>query len=52
LANGSADGLVEITIDPPVYAPRSLSSLFLRMKVNALIVSPVDPDGFIAAVSR
>ena len=52
LANGSADGLVEITIDPPVYTPRSLSSLFLRMKVNALIVSLVDPDGFIAAAAR
>jgi len=52
LANGSADGLVEITIDPPVYTERSLSSLFLRMKVNALIVSLVDPDGFIAAVER
>ena len=52
LANGSAYGLVEITIDPPVYTPRSLSSLFLRMKVNALIVSLVDPDGFIAAVER
>ena len=52
LANGSADGLVEITIDPPVYTPRSLSSLFLRMKVNALIVSLVDPDGFIAAMER
>jgi hypothetical protein len=50
LANGSAHGLVEITIDPPVYTPRSLSSLFLRMKVHALIVSLVDPDGFIAAM--
>jgi hypothetical protein len=52
LANGSARGLVEITIDPPVYTPRSLSSLFLRMKVNALTVSLVDPDGFIAAMER
>jgi hypothetical protein len=52
LANGSADGLVEITIDPPVYTARSLSSLLFRMKVNALIVSLVDPDGFIAAVER
>ena len=52
LANGSAHGLVEITIDPPVYTPRSLSSLFLRRKVSALIVSLVDPDGFIAAVER
>jgi hypothetical protein len=52
LANGSAHGLVAITIDPPVYTPRSLSSLFLRRKVNALIVSLVDPDGFIAAATR
>ena len=52
LANGSADDLVEITIDPPVYTPRSLSSLFLRRKVDTLIVSLVDPDGFIAAVRR
>jgi hypothetical protein len=52
LANGSADGLVEITIDPPVHTPRSPSSLFLRRKVSALIVSLVDPDGFIAAVER
>jgi hypothetical protein len=50
LANGSARGLVEITIDPPVSTERSLSSLFRRMTVNALIVSLVDPDGFIAAV--
>jgi hypothetical protein len=49
LANGSAHGLVEITIDPPVYTYRSLSTLFRRAKVNALIVSLVDPDGFIAA---
>ena len=52
VANGAADGLVEITIDPPVYTPRSLSSLFLRMKVSALTVSLVDPDGFISAVER
>src|ERR1700722_7925231 len=52
LANGSAHGLVEITIDPPVYTPRSLSSLLLRRKVDALIVSLVDPDGFIAAMER
>ena len=52
LANGSAHGLVEITIDPPVYTPRSLSSLFLRRRVSALIVSLVDPDGFIAAMQR
>lgn len=52
LANGSADGLVEIEIDPPCHTERSLSTLFRRMKVTELIVSLVDPDGFIAALQR
>ena len=52
LANGSADGLVEIEIDPPCRTGRSLSTFFLRMKVTELIVSLVDPDGFIAEVQR
>jgi hypothetical protein len=52
LANGSADGLVEIEIDPPCRTGRSLSTFFLRMEVTELIVSLVDPDGFIAAVQR
>ena len=52
LANGSADGLVEIEIDPPCHTERSLSTLFRRMKVTELIVSLIDPDGFIAAVQH
>lgn len=52
LANGSANGLVAIEIDPPGRTERSLSTLFRRMKVTELIVSLVDPDGFIAAVQR
>jgi hypothetical protein len=52
LANGSADGLVEMTIDPPCRTGRSLSTFFLRARVSELIVSLVDPDGFIAAVQR
>jgi hypothetical protein len=52
LANGSASGLVEVKIDPPCQTERRLSSLFRRMEVNALVVSLVDPDGFIAAVQR
>lgn len=52
LANGSADGLVEIEIDPPCHTGHCLSTLFLRRKVTELIVSLVDPDGFIAAVQR
>jgi hypothetical protein len=50
LVNGSHDGLVELTIDPPYYTPRQLSTLFLKSKVSSLIISFVDPDGFIAAV--
>jgi hypothetical protein len=50
--NGSHDGLVELVIDPPCYLPRQLSTVFLKMKVSSLIISLVDPDGFIAAVER
>jgi hypothetical protein len=52
LANGSANGLVEIAIDPPCRTERSLSTLLLRARVSELVVSLVDPDGFIAAVQR
>jgi hypothetical protein len=50
ILNGSHSGLVEITIEPPCYPPRQRSTLFLRMQANSLIVSLLDPDGFIAAV--
>ena len=52
LANGSADGLVEIEIDPPCRTERCLSTFFRQMEVKQLIVSLVDPDGFIAALER
>lgn len=52
LVNGSADGLVEIDIDPPCHTERSLTTLFRRMKVTRLIVSLADPDGFLAALQR
>jgi hypothetical protein len=51
LVNGSFDGLVEIPVDPPCRTGRGPTSLFFRMEVKKLIVSLVDPDGFIAAVS-
>jgi hypothetical protein len=50
LVNGSHDGLVELVIDPPCYLPRQLSTVFRRVEVSSLIISLVDPDGFIAAV--
>jgi hypothetical protein len=50
LVNGSHDGLVELTIEPPCYPRRQPNTLFLKMKVNSLTISLVDPDGFITAV--
>lgn len=50
LVNGSSDGLVELTIEPPCYSERGLSTLFRKVKVNSLTVSLADPDGFIAAL--
>ena len=52
LVNGSHDGLVELTIDPPCHLSRQLSTVFLKMRVSSLIVSLVDPGGFIAAVEN
>jgi hypothetical protein len=52
LVKGSHDGLVELVIDPPCYLPRQLSTVFRKMEVRSLIISLVDPDGFIAAVQR
>ena len=48
--NGSADGLVELALDPPCYTGRTLNTMFLDQKVTSLVLSLVDPGGFIAAV--
>jgi len=50
LVNGSAEGLVELALDPPCYTGRTLSTMFVNQKVTSLILSLADPDGFIAAV--
>jgi hypothetical protein len=50
LVNGSADGLVELTIEPPVYSEPRITEMFIRWKVKSLTLSLVDPDGFIAAL--
>jgi hypothetical protein len=49
LVNGSPDGLVELAIDPPCYLAPGIDTLFRRAKVERLILSLADPDGFIAA---
>jgi len=50
LVNGSANGLVELSLEPPCHTGRTLSTMFVNRKVTSLMVSLVDPDGFIAAV--
>jgi len=50
LVNGSTDDLVELEIDPPCYTGRTLSTMYIKQRVNSLVVSLDDPDGFIAAV--
>lgn len=54
LVNGSADGLVEMAIDPPSRITPSMDTLYglVPSRVNQLTVSLEDPDGFIAAVQR
>jgi hypothetical protein len=50
LVNGGPDGLVELTLDPPIHTGRGLSTLFTRARVDTLVLSLEDPDGFVTAV--
>lgn len=50
LVNGSADGLVELGIEPPCHTERRLTELFISWEVSSLTLSLADPDGFIAAL--
>ena len=50
LVNGSAEGIVEVAIEPPCHTSRTPSTAFVKERVTSLLVSLVDPDGFIAAV--
>jgi hypothetical protein len=52
LVNGSAEGLVELAVDPPCYIAPSIDTLFGLgpSRVDQLTVSLDDPDGFIAVV--
>lgn len=50
LVNGIDSGLVELVLDPPPRLARTLGTGFIKRKVNAVIMSLTDPDGFIAAV--
>jgi hypothetical protein len=50
LVNGTDTGLVELVLDPPLYLGRTLGTGLMKRTVNSVIMSLVDPDGFIAAV--
>ena len=47
LVNGSAEGLVEIELDPPARA----RAVGVPVRVELLRVSVVDPDGFLAELT-
>jgi hypothetical protein len=50
LVNGARSGLVELTLNPPCRTPRTLSTMFVRETVHSVVVSLVDPDGFLTAL--
>jgi hypothetical protein len=50
LINGGVSGLVELSVVPPLRTGRGLSTMFFRPRVDSIVLSLVDPDGFIAAV--
>jgi len=47
LVNGSSEGLVQVTIDPPEHA----RCMMFAIKLRQLTLSLDDPDGFITALS-
>jgi hypothetical protein len=51
LVNGGPDGLVELTLDPPLRTGRGLSTLFTRARVDRLVLSLDDPGGFVAELT-
>ncbi len=48
LVNGSAQGLVQVTIDPPEHG----RCMVFAITVRQLTVSLDDPDGFVGALSQ
>ncbi len=51
LVNGASSGLVKLTLDPPCHTPRTLNTMFVRETVREVVVSLLDPDGFIDAIA-
>jgi hypothetical protein len=51
LVNGASSGLVELTLDPPCHTPRTLNTMFVRETVREVVVSLLDPEGFLHAIA-
>jgi hypothetical protein len=51
LVNGASSGLVELTLDPPCHTPRTLNTMFVRETVREVVVSLLDPEGFLDAIA-
>ncbi len=52
LINGCGSGLVEFAVNPPLRTGRGLSTMFVRQRVNSIVLSMADPDAFLAALRR
>ena len=44
--------ITELAIDPPRHTGRTLSTTFIKERVNSLVLSLTDPGAFVAAVER
>jgi hypothetical protein len=51
LVNGASSGLVHLTLDPPCRTPRTMNTMWVREPVREVVVSLLDADGFLDAIS-
>lgn len=52
IINGCEKGLVEFEVDPPLRTGRTLSTGFMRQRVDRIVLSLDDPDDFISALQH
>jgi hypothetical protein len=51
LVNGASSGLVRLTLDPPCRTARTMNTMWVRQPVREVVVSLLDPEGFLDALS-
>ena len=49
--NGASSGLVELTLDPPCHTARTMNTMFVRETVREVVVSLIDPEGFLDVIA-